>query len=125
MQHACAAQTKGYTNIYSEHHNSLDSDTFCVILVLYSSTLNGSKENNVHNASFNLRVCSSILYEPFRNDITFCTKDIGQCRYSPFLIFGHISFACNGCLTFAEHLHHQTLGILPGGMLWIMGIVTS
>ena len=31
---------------YSEHHNSLDSDTFHVILVLYSSTLSLKKCND-------------------------------------------------------------------------------
>ena len=62
--------------IYSEHHNSLDSDHFFVILVLYSSSLSlkGYNDNDkVQTVSFNLRVFSYISDEPFRNDSTFCT----------------------------------------------------
>ncbi|CDQ98631.1 unnamed protein product, partial [Oncorhynchus mykiss] len=62
---------------HSEHHNSLDSDLFFVILVLYSSTLSlkeyNDNEGEVQTVSFNLRVFSYILDEPIRNYSTFCT----------------------------------------------------
>ena len=50
---------------------------FFVLLVLYSSTLSlkgyNDNEGEVQSVSFNLRVCSYISNEPFRNDSTFCT----------------------------------------------------
>lgn len=62
--------------IYSEFQKYWDSDTFVVVVALYSSIL-GLKWCSgcgveVRAASFDLRVCLSISGEPYRNDCTLC-----------------------------------------------------
>uniref|UniRef100_A0A4W5N376 F5/8 type C domain-containing protein n=1 Tax=Hucho hucho TaxID=62062 RepID=A0A4W5N376_9TELE len=52
---------EGYLYIYSDHHNSLDSDHFFVILVRYSSTLSlkgyNDNEGEVQTCSAGVFIC--------------------------------------------------------------------